>query len=68
MTPSVVTPDAVREHSRAPFRDHVLVFTGKLACLTRRQAQAKVRELGGETADDVTHRTTTLVVGDERVS
>jgi len=68
VTPSVVTPDAVREHSRAPFRDHVLVFTGKLACLTRRQAQAKVRELGGETADDVTHRTTMLVVGDERVS
>ena len=42
-----------------------MVFTGKLACLTRRQAQAKVRQLGGETADDVTHRTTMLVVGDE---
>jgi BRCT domain type II-containing protein len=41
------------------------VFTGKLACLTRRQAQAKVRELGGETADDVTKRTTMLVVEDE---
>jgi tetratricopeptide (TPR) repeat protein len=41
------------------------VFTGKLACLTRREAQAKVRELGGDTADDVTHRTTILVVGDE---
>jgi hypothetical protein len=43
----------------------MVVFTGKLACLTRREAQAKVRELGGETADDVTKRTTMLVVGDE---
>ena len=68
MTPSLAAPDAVRAPSQVPFRGHVLVFTGKLACLTRRQAQAKVRELGGETADDVTHRTTMLVVGDERVS
>jgi NAD-dependent DNA ligase len=43
----------------------VVAFTGKLACLSRRVAQAKVRELGGETADDVTKRTTMLVVGDE---
>ena len=42
-----------------------MVFTGKLACLTRQAAGARVRELGGETADDVTQRTTLLVVGDE---
>src|SRR5262245_6775119 len=62
--PSFVVPDACSP-SRAPFWGHVVVFTGKLACLTRRQAQAKVRELGGDTAADVTHRTTMLVVGDE---
>ena len=65
MTPSLATPDAARAPSRAPFWSQVVVFTGKLACLTRQQAQAKVRELGGETADLVTHRTTMLVVGDE---
>jgi len=65
VTPSLAAPDAVRAPSQVPFRGHVLVFTGKLACLTRQQAQTKVRELGGETADLVTHRTTMLVVGDE---
>src|SRR5262245_11173226 len=65
MTPSLAIPDAAHAPSRAPFWGHVVVFTGKLACLTRRQAQAKVRELGGDTAADVTHRTTMLVVGDE---
>jgi tetratricopeptide (TPR) repeat protein len=65
VTPSLAAPDAVRAPSHAPFWGHVVVFTGKLACLSRQQAQAKVRELGGETADIVTHRTTMLVVGDE---
>jgi tetratricopeptide (TPR) repeat protein len=55
----------VQKHSRATFQDEVVVFTGKLACLTRQAAQATVRDLGGETADDVSHRTTMLVVGDE---
>jgi len=65
MTPTLAAPDAVGAASRASFGGHVVVFTGKLACLTRQQAQARVRELGGETADIVTHRTTMLVVGDE---
>jgi tetratricopeptide (TPR) repeat protein len=64
VTPSLA-PDPARAAARAPFWGQVVVFTGKLACLTRQQAQAKVRELGGDTADDVTHRTTMLVVGDE---
>jgi len=64
-TSVVVTEGHRREPVTAPFRDHVVVFTGKLACLTRPAAQARVRELGGETADEVTQRTTLLVVGDE---
>jgi tetratricopeptide (TPR) repeat protein len=57
--------DRRRERADLSFRDHVVVFTGKLACLTRQAAHARVRELGGETADEVTQRTTMLVVGDE---
>lgn len=54
MSPSVIAGDRLREHADAPFRDHVVVFTGKLACLTRQAAHARVRELGGEIADEVT--------------
>ena len=43
----------------------VVVFTGKLGSLGRRDARALVVQHGGETADDVTARTTMLVVGSE---
>ncbi len=65
MSTSTIAEDHLREHADASFRDHVVVFTGKLACLTRQAAHARVRELGGEAADEVTQRTTLLVVGDE---
>ena len=44
---------------------HVVVFTGKLSSLGRRDARALVVRHGGETADDVTAKTTMLVVGAE---
>lgn len=43
----------------------LVVFTGKLSSLGRRDARALVERLGGETSDDVTVRTTMLVVGAE---
>lgn len=51
-------------------RDPVLsgetvVFTGKLWSLGRKEARAVVERLGGTAADDVTLRTTLLVVGGE---
>jgi tetratricopeptide (TPR) repeat protein len=44
----------------------LVVFTGKLSSLARREARALVVRLGGETADDVNAKTTMLVVGDEK--
>jgi tetratricopeptide (TPR) repeat protein len=44
---------------------HVVVFTGKLSSLGRRDARALVARLGGETTDDVNARTTMLVIGAE---
>jgi tetratricopeptide (TPR) repeat protein len=43
----------------------VFAFTGKLSSLGRRDARALVARLGGSTADDVTAKTTRLVVGAE---
>ena len=39
------------------------MFTGRLATLGRKEASTLVGRLGGETADEVTSRTTILVVG-----
>lgn len=53
--------------SPSPFVGHVVVFTGKLSSLGRREARDLVERLGGSAADDVTARTTILVVGAEGI-
>ena len=50
---------------RRPLARQVVVFTGKLSSLGRKDARALVARLGGVTADDVSAKTTMLVVGDE---
>jgi Tfp pilus assembly protein PilF len=46
-----------------PFIGHIVVFSGKLASIGRRQARELVERLGGVVADEVSGRTTMLVVG-----
>ena len=53
------------EHSSRPLAGQLVVFTGKLSSLGRKEARALVTRLGGETADDVNARTTMLVIGAE---
>jgi tetratricopeptide (TPR) repeat protein len=48
-----------------PLAGQLVVFTGKLSLLGRKDARALVQRLGGETADDVNAKTTMLVVGSE---
>jgi tetratricopeptide (TPR) repeat protein len=48
-----------------PLQGQLVVFTGKLSSLARRDARELVARLGGATADDVNARTTMLVVGSE---
>ena len=51
--------------SGSPFAGHIVVFTGKLSSLGRREARALVKRLGGVPVTEVTARTTMLVVGAE---
>jgi tetratricopeptide (TPR) repeat protein len=48
---------------RSPLSGHLVVFTGKLSLLGRKEARALVARLGGTTADDVSARTTMVVIG-----
>jgi tetratricopeptide (TPR) repeat protein len=48
-----------------PLAGQLVVFTGKLSSLGRRDARALVARLGGATGDDVNAKTTMLVVGAE---
>ena len=52
-------------HGRPPLAGQLVVFTGKLSSLGRKDARALVARLGGATADDVNAKTTMLVVGAE---
>ena len=58
-----VPDNQVRPES--PFANQVVVFTGKLSSLGRREACELVQRLGGQVTSDVTSRTTMLVVGAE---
>ena len=51
--------------SELPLADQVVAFTGKLSSLGRKEAQALVIRLGGSSADEVTAKTTLVVVGAE---
>ena len=56
-----LTPSAP-EH---PLANQLVVFTGKLSSLGRKEAQALVIRLGGSAADEVTAKTTLVVIGAE---
>jgi tetratricopeptide (TPR) repeat protein len=56
---------APHRSSERPLADQVVVFTGRLSSLGRKEAQALVIDLGGASADEVTTRTTMVVVGEE---
>jgi tetratricopeptide (TPR) repeat protein len=58
-------PSLSPDPATMPLARHVVVFTGKLSSLGRRDARALVSRLGGATADDVNAKTTMLVVGAE---
>jgi tetratricopeptide (TPR) repeat protein len=62
LPPSPSSPDP---SGRPPLTGQVVVFTGKLSSLGRRDARALVNRLGGTTVDDVNAKTTMVVIGAE---
>jgi len=58
----VRSPD---ESGRRSLEGQLVVFTGKLSSLGRKDARALVTRLGGRTGDDVNAKTTMLVIGAE---
>jgi tetratricopeptide (TPR) repeat protein len=54
-----------RQPQDTPLASQVVVFTGKLSSLGRKEAQALVIRLGGSAADEVTAKTTLVVIGAE---
>ena len=58
---SVPSPDSAHR----PLQGQLVVFTGKLSSLGRRDARALVARLGGATSDDINVKTTMVVVGAE---
>ena len=57
-------PTIVRLAADLPWRDWEFVITGRLERLSRGQAEAVVRDLGGKTSGNVTKRTSFLVAGE----
>jgi tetratricopeptide (TPR) repeat protein len=53
------------QSGRPPLAGQLVVFTGKLSSLGRKDARTLVTRLGGATADDVNAKTTMLVIGAE---
>jgi tetratricopeptide (TPR) repeat protein len=54
--------------NRRPLEGQLVVFTGKLSSLGRKDARELVSRLGGATADDVNAKTTMLVIGAEGIA
>jgi NAD-dependent DNA ligase len=58
-------PSLSPDRFTSPLAGQVVVFTGKLSSLGRKEARAVVERLGGITADEVSAKTTMLVIGSE---
>lgn len=56
---------AVPAPGALPLEGKVLVVTGRLASMSRSQAEDRIKELGGSVGNSVTRKTTYLVVGEE---
>ncbi|MEG0381066.1 MAG: BRCT domain-containing protein, partial [Kurthia sp.] len=57
-----------RENIDSLFNGKIIVLTGKLAQLTRQEAQAKIEERGGKVTGSVSKKTDLVVAGADEAS
>ena len=57
--------DSPQEPVERPLAGVQFVVTGRLASLTRSQAEARIKELGGSVSSSVSRKTTYLVAGED---
>ncbi|MBI2916778.1 MAG: NAD-dependent DNA ligase LigA [Chloroflexi bacterium] len=57
--------EAAREARALPLAGQEFVVTGRLATMSRSQAEARIKELGGAAGSTVTRKTSYLVVGED---
>ena len=62
---AVSAPAGGKPHSPRPLDGLEFVITGRLAGLSRAEAEERIRALGGSAKSDITRRTDYLVVGEE---
>ncbi len=58
-------PVAVPQAQLLPLEGKQLVVTGRLASMSRSQAEDRIKELGGSVGSNVTRKTAYLVVGED---
>ena len=66
LTEAKVLPEAknkVAKPEKLPLAGQEFVITGRLEASSREEAEARIKALGGTTKDNVTRKTTYLVVG-----
>jgi DNA ligase (NAD+) len=58
----IITPEVI---GKSPLRDRVLLFTGALTSMSRKQAKDLVKEFGGQVSSSLSRKVTDVIAGEK---